>query len=114
MPAGQAAAASAWLIAMSVPADEHDMARIIGIVSGLVVTMLATFTVWFFLMAATWSRIHGGTSELMLLILTTLVTPSPPLSGFLAGRAIDGEWRRREPIPGTDPIHLNCPHCGVG
>ena len=71
--------------------------------------MLATFTVWFFLTAATWSRIHGGTSELMLLILTTLVTPSPPLSGFLAGRAIDGEWRRREPIPGTDPIHFELP-----
>ena len=38
-------------------------------------TALAAVPVWFFLMAATWSRIDGGTSELMLLILTMLVTP---------------------------------------
>ena len=85
---------------MSVPADDHDMARILAIVSGLVVAVLATVPVWFFLMAATWSGIHGGTSELMLLILTMLVTPIPPLSGFLAGRAIHREWRRCGATPG--------------
>ena len=100
---------------------------IAAIMSGIVATLLTGAAAWAFLMAATWSSIHGGMSEVKLALLSVVALAAPPGCGFLAGWAVYG-WQAtppatppatpapvepRKPIldnPGTS-IPLNCPHC---
>ena len=81
---------------------------IAAIVSGIVVGLLTGVPAYFFLLAATWSGIHGGMSEMTLAVLSLVALAVPPGCGFLAGRAV---YRRRA-TQMTDSIHLKCPHCG--
>ena len=101
---------------------------IVAIASGIVVAVLTGAAAWAFLMAATWSSIHGGMSEMKLAVLSVVALAAPPGCGLLAGWTVYG-WQAtpavtlpathaltepREPIldnPGK-PIPLNCPHCG--
>jgi hypothetical protein len=80
---------------------------------GIVVGILTGVVAWFFLMAATWSSIHGGMSGMTLAVLSLVALAVPPGCGFLAGRAMY-RWqpRRNGQSTMTDAIHLNCPHCG--
>ena len=101
---------------------------IAAVASGLVVTVLTGAAAGAFLMAATWSSIHGGMSEVILAVLSVIAMAAPPGFGLLVGWTVYG-WQAtpaitpqaaparvepREPIldnPGN-AIPLNCPHCG--
>ena len=100
---------------------------IAAIASGIVVAVLTGAAAWAFLMAATWSSIHGGMSEVKLAVLSVVALAAPPGCGLLIGWAVYG-WQAtpaitppatpariepQEPIlhnPGKS-IPLNCPHC---
>ena len=100
---------------------------IAAIASGVVVAVLTGAAAWAFLMAATWSSIHGGMSEVKLAVLSVVALAAPPGCGLLVGWAVYG-WQAtpaitppatpariepQEPIlhnPGKS-IPLNCPHC---
>lgn len=103
---------------------------IAAIVSGIVVAALTNALASSFLLAATWSSIHGGMSQVMLAVLSVVALAVPPGCGLLAGWAVyERPSTRREtaptplapaPVtpgesillePGTS-IPLNCPHCG--
>jgi hypothetical protein len=49
----------------------------------------------------TWCGIHSGTSQLVVLILTTLATPIPPLSGANGYASSDADTDRV--APGQEP-----------
>ena len=93
---------------------------IISIVSGVVAAVLTGTAAWSFLMAASWSFIHGGMGGMTLAVLSLVAMAVPPGCGYLAAQAIHRWWPERSAIemaePGaiqmTDPIRLNCPHCG--
>jgi hypothetical protein len=109
------------------PADTHDNGRDrASLVSGIAVGFVTAIPAWFFLMAATWSSIHGGMSGMMLAVLSLVAMAVPLGCGFLAGRAMYRWWprrvraemthssstmsrdRRATSVPSTP---LNCPHC---
>jgi hypothetical protein len=88
-----------------------------AITSGIVVTVLTGAAASSFLLAATWSSIHGGMSQLTLALLSVVALAAPLGCGLLVGWAING----RQSTPGATPpatpmplelISLNCPHCG--
>lgn len=103
------------LIAKPSPADNdnNDMGRAIAsIVSGIVVGVLTGVAAWSFLLAATWSSIHGGMSGIILAVLSLVAMVVPPGCGFLAGWTIY-RWRPRcRATQMTDSIRLSCPDCG--
>lgn len=101
---------------------------IAAIASGIVVTALTGALAWSFLLAATWSSIHGGMSQVMLAVLSVVALAVPPGCGLLVGWAVHGRpstprettppapaaLKPRESSlvePGTS-IPLTCPHCG--
>lgn len=109
------------------PADNNGMDRsTASIVSGTVVGVLTGVAAWSFLMAATWSSIHGGMSGMTLAVLSLVAMAVPPGCGFLLGRAVYHRWPRRGQTQMTDTIRLprgtaiqtidatglNCPECG--
>ena len=95
-------------------ADKNDMGRrVASIVSGIIVALLTGTVAWSFLMAATWSGIHGGMSGMMLAVLSLVAMAVPPGCGFLVGHAVyRARWPRRGTRQRTEPIRLNCPRCG--
>jgi hypothetical protein len=113
---------------MRSPADDNDMGRVTAsIVAGIVVGILAGVAASSFLMAATWSSIHGGMSEITVAVLSVVAMALPPVCGFLAGRAMYRWWPRRVATEMTDSSSstsrghhatsitstpLTCPHCG--
>ena len=103
-----------WSRLITTQADNNNhMGRAIAsIVLGIVVGVLAGVAVWSFLLAATWSSIHGGMSETILAVLSLVAMVVPPGCGFLAGSAIYRWWPRRGTTQTTDSICLNCPDCG--
>jgi hypothetical protein len=84
------------VIAEAGSADNNDMGRAIAsIVSGIVVGVLTGVAAWSFLMAATWSSIHGGMSQVALAVLSMVAMVAPLGCGFLAGWAVYRWWPRR-------------------
>jgi hypothetical protein len=102
-----------------------------SIAAGVTVGLITSVAAWFLLMAATWSSIHGGMSELVLVGLSLLAMVVPVGSGFMAGflvlRATAQRQRHQgmskmpdppprmvsvEPLPSTPSPRLNCPYCG--
>ena len=74
----------------NVPAENNEMGgRIASILSGIVVGLLTGILASSFLMAATWSSIHGGMSGMMLAVLSLVAMAVPPGCGFLTGYAIN-------------------------
>ena len=102
------------------------MARsVAAIVAGVVVGIVTGVAASYFVMAATWSSIHGGMSEIMLAVLSLVALAVPLGCGFLAYWAIahSGSPRAaRETPTAPSPPHqpatptpmprLNCPDCG--
>jgi hypothetical protein len=96
------------------PAEKNDMGRrVASIVSGIIVALMTGTVAWSFLIAATWSSIHGGMSGMMLAILSPVAMAVPPGCGFFVGRAVyRARWPRRGTSRTTEPIPLKCPRCG--
>jgi hypothetical protein len=88
--------------------------RVASIVSGIIVALLTGTVAWSFLIAATWSRIHGGMSGMMLAVLSPVCIAVPLGCGFLVARAVDrARWPRRGTSHTTEPILLKCPGADV-
>ena len=95
---------------------------IASIASGLIVGSLTGAVASSFVMAATWSSIHGGMSGVTLIVVSIVGMFIPPASGVLAGWAVYRWWPQRLLLPAdilrkratrtTDSIWLTCPHCG--
>jgi hypothetical protein len=98
-----------------------------AIVAGIVVGMVTGVAAWNFVMAATWSSIHGGMSEMVLAVLSLVAMAVPVGCGFLAFRAVAGSGPRRgtsempeassptspdRPATSAPSPRLNCPYCG--
>ena len=89
-----------------------------AIVSGAIVALLTGAVANSFLMAASWSSIHGGMSGWTLAVLSLIALAVPPGSAFLAGRAIYRSWGQWSLVPRrrttriADSIRMTCPHCG--
>src|SRR5215208_5995566 len=84
---------------------------ILGIATGTVVMLLTGGVAWSFLVAATWSSLHGGMSQLVLALLSVVALATPPGCALLAGWAVY-ESRSTAALHPDQPIPLKCPHCG--
>ena len=122
------------------PADKSDQNNkdkgraIAAIAAGFIVFVLTGIVASSFVLAATWSSIHGGMSQIMLAVLSLAALAVPLGCGFLVGRAMYGSLSRRAiPMDSSrglpldhkaegatanaknataNSVRLNCPHCG--
>jgi uncharacterized membrane protein len=69
---------------------------IVAIVLGIVVGIVTAVPGCLFLMAATWSSIHGGMSEIVLAVLSALAIAVPAGGGFLAFYTVSRRRPTRE------------------
>ena len=84
----------------------------VSILVGVVVGAMTATVAWAFMMAATWSSIHGGMSRPALIAVSLLAMVAPPGCGLLAAWLVR-QWQPLHlPTLTTRSIDVKCPHCG--